>query len=145
MDQGFKLAPMMRLCSTATVLVLSLSVGGCVPVALTAAGVGSSVMVTRQLNGVTYRTFSAPLIEVRTAALNALRRMEIGFDETDPSAPETLIQTWAGNRSIEIELESLTPATTRMRVVVRKDGGLLTDGATAMEIISQTANLLPEH
>lgn len=134
----------MRLPPLAIFLTLSLALGGCVPAALTAAGVGSSVMVTRQLNGVTYRTFSAPLPEVRTATLDALKHMEIGVEE-DASAPETLIQTWAGNRSIEIELESLTPATTRMRVVVRRDGGLLIDGATALEIVSQTEKLLPGH
>lgn len=142
MDQGFKLAPMMRLSSTASVLVLSLAVGGCVPVALTAAGVGGSVMATHQLGGVTFRTFSEPLPRVREAVLEALRRMGIG-SEQPAGWPDELIHARTGDRVIEIELEAVTPMTTRMKVVVRKDGGLLVDAATALEIINQTAKLLP--
>lgn len=111
-------------------------------VALTAAGVGGSVMATHQLAGVTFRTFSEPLPRVREAALEALQRMGVG-SEQPAGWPDELIQAWAGDRAIEIELEAVTPATTRMKVVVRKDGGFLVDGATALEIVNQTAKLLP--
>jgi len=44
----------------------------------------------------------------------------------------------AADRDIQIELEALTPATTRMLVTAKKDGGILQDSATATEIILQT-------
>ena len=44
----------------------------------------------------------------------------------------------AGDRNIEIELEALTPNTTRMRAVAKKDGGVIVDSSTAVEIITQT-------
>ncbi len=44
----------------------------------------------------------------------------------------------AGDPNIEIELEALTPNTTRMRVVAKKDGGMIVDSSTAVEIITQT-------
>jgi len=42
-----------------------------------------------------------------------------------------------GKRELEVELESVTEFTIRMRVVAR-DGGFFYDGATAAEIIVQT-------
>ena len=40
------------------------------------------------------------------------------------------------------ELEALTPNTTRMLVVAKKDGGVLRDSATATEIILQTEKIV---
>ena len=54
-----------------------------------------------------------------------------------PITTET-ITAHAADRDIESELEALTPATTRMLVTAKKDGGILRDGATATEIILQT-------
>jgi hypothetical protein len=48
----------------------------------------------------------------------------------------------AGDREIEVELEALTPATTRMMVTAKKDGGILRDGATATEVILQTEKIV---
>ena len=56
-------------------------------------------------------------------------------------ATET-ITAHAADRDIEIELEALTPATTRMLVTAKKDGGILRDGATATEVILQTEKLV---
>ena len=43
---------------------------------------------------------------------------------------------------IDIELEELTPATTRMRVVTNKGDFFFKDGATSTEIILQTAQVV---
>jgi len=48
------------------------------------------------------------------------------------------IHAKAGDRDIDIVLESLTPNTTRMKVTARQNGGILSDGATATEVILQT-------
>lgn len=115
-----------------------LCLSGCAAVALTAAGVGGGVAASHQMGGLTYRTFSEPLPKVRTAVLSALKRMAIKTQSTEKIELGERILAKAGDRNIEIELEALTPNTTRVRAVARKDGGLIVDSATAVEIINQT-------
>lgn len=111
---------------------------GCAGVALTAAGVGGGVAASHQMGGLAYRTFTAPLPRVKVAVLEAFKRMEIKPGKTEKIDLGERIVARAGDRDIEIELESLTPKVTRMRSVVRRDGGIVVDSATAVEIINQT-------
>lgn len=120
------------------VLGLSLAVTGCAGLALTAAGVGGGVAAGHQMGGLTYRTFTEPLPRVRNAVKSALKRMAIKPGTTEKIDMGERILATAGDRNIEIELEALTPNTTRIRAVVRKDGGVIMDSATAVEIINQT-------
>lgn len=119
-------------------LAITVLLSGCAGVALTAAGVGGGVAASHQMGGLAYRTFTAPLPRVKTAVLTAFKRMEIQPGATEKIELGERILTRAGDREIEIELESLTPKVTRMRAVVRRDGGMIVDSATAVEIISQT-------
>lgn len=118
--------------------VMALSLCGCAAVALTAAGVGGGVAASHQLGGLAYRTFSEPLPRVRSAVMAALKRMAIKAESTEKIELGERILARAGDRNIEIELEALTPNTTRVKAVARKDGGLIVDSATAVEIINQT-------
>src|SRR5262245_59250379 len=115
---------------------------GCAAVGLTALGVGAAVGVNHTLNGIVYRTFSEPLPKVKRAALTALKQMEIPVESVEKTKQGELIRAKASNRAIEVEFESLTPKTTRMRVVADSDG-LFKDSATATEIILQTERALP--
>ncbi|MBL8480830.1 MAG: hypothetical protein JNJ60_01435 [Rhodocyclaceae bacterium] len=119
-------------------LASALLLAGCAAAALTAAGVGGGVAAAHQMGGLTYRTFTEPLPRVRGAVHVALRRMGIKPGNTEKIDLGERINARAGDRSIEVELEALTPATTRMRAVVRRDGGFVMDSATAVEIINQT-------
>lgn len=116
-------------------------VAGCEPVAVTALGVGASTGVSQTLGGITYRTFTVPLPRVRGAALAALNRMSIKVESSRKTEDGELIKANATDRQIEVELEALTPNTTRMRTVAKK-GSLLYDSATAIEIILQTEKML---
>lgn len=109
---------------------------GCEPLALTAAGVGMSTGVSHTLGGMTYRTFTAPLPRVREASVAALHRMSIKVASRSKIEGGDLIRARSGDRDMEIELEAISPNTTRMKAVARK--GALYDTATAMEIILQT-------
>ena len=60
--------------STALMIVVFL-LSGCTPVALTALSVGGSAGIQHTMNGISYRTFTAPMPEVRAAAQTALDRM----------------------------------------------------------------------
>jgi len=121
-----------------TFLVVTQLVCGCVPVALTAGGVGGGVAASHQMGGLVYRTFSEPLPRVRGATLAAFKRMAIKPGKTEKIELGERISAQAGDRDVEVELEALTSSTTRMRATVRRNGGMIVDSATAVEIITQT-------
>ncbi len=126
-----------------TVWVLA-SLPGCAAIALTAGGIAGSVGVDHTLSGIAYKTFTAPIDNVESATLAGLKEMEIGVEQKQKTDTGYSILAAASNRHIQVELEQLTPKTTRMRVVAKKDGGIFRDSATATEIIIQTAQNLPQ-
>jgi hypothetical protein len=124
-----------------TALAATLPLGACAPLAITAAGVGGATAVNHTLTGITYRTFSAPLPRVKAASLSALNRMGMQRSGGQKTEQGETILAKATERDIEIQLESLSPNATRMRVIA-KNGGLFYDSATATEIITQTEKAL---
>jgi hypothetical protein len=117
-----------------------LVLNGCAPVAVTTFGVGASTGVSHTLTGITYRTFSVPTPRVRGATMTALQRMGIKVSSSSKVEGSEVIKATANNREIEVELEPLTPNTTRMRVTAKN--GLFYDSATATEIILHTEKVL---
>jgi hypothetical protein len=125
----------------ATLLVAGgVGLAGCVPIGVTAFGVGASAGVAHGLGGVTYRTFTAPMPKVRGATMSALDKMGIRVVSTSKVEGTEVIKATAKERDIEVALEPLTPSTTRIRTVARN--GLFYDSATATEIILQTEKIL---
>jgi hypothetical protein len=122
--------------------VSSFALSGCVAVGLTALGVGMASGVSHTLSGMVYKTFTTPQAQVKRATYGALGRMQIRVVETKRKGSTETIVAKAGDRDIEVELEALTPNTTRMLVTAKKDGGLLRDGATATEVILQTEKIV---
>ena len=120
----------------------ALSLEGCVAVGLTALGVGMATGVSHTLSGMVYKTFSSSQKNVKQATYTAFNRMQIRVVNAKKSGSTETIVAKAGDRDIEVELESLTPNTTRMLVTAKKDGGILRDGATATEVILQTEKLV---
>jgi len=118
------------------------TLSGCAAVALTAGGVGLSTGVSHTLGGIVYKTFAAPQSKVRRSTVAALGRMQIKIVEAKRDGNKEVITARASDREIEIEIEALTPNTTRLAVTAIKDGGLLRDSATATEIILQTEKLV---
>ena len=119
-----------------------LLMSGCLAVGATLAGVGAGVAATHQLGGINYKTFTEPLPTVEKATMTALKRMAIEVGSKEKTTNGKIIKAKASDRDIEIELESLTPNTTRMRSVARKNGGIIVDSATGVEIIIQTEKAL---
>lgn len=122
-----------------TICVLGLA--GCEPLAITMLGVGAGAALRYGIDGVSYRTFTAPAPMVKQASLAALERMGITLDSTDRFEGGELISAHSDNRAIEIEVEPISPKATRIRIAA-KNGGLFYDDATASEIIAQTERLL---
>ena len=115
---------------------------GCVAVGITALGVGMATGVSHTLSGMVYKTFTAPQAQLKKATLGALQRMQIKVVSSKHDGTTDVIHARAADRDIDIELEALTPNTTRMSVTAKKDGGILRDGATATEVILQTEKLV---
>lgn len=121
----------------ALICMLALMLGGCETIGLTVLGVGGSAAVNHHMSNTPTRTFTLPLLSVKNASIVALKRMGIQTDEVRKMDNGELITARVGKREIEVELESVSAYTTRMRVVAR-NGGFFYDGATATEIIVQT-------
>jgi hypothetical protein len=131
-----------RRAGQAAVLLVSLGlVAGCETLSLTILGIGGSAAMSHKMSSTPSRTFTMPLLKVKTASIGALKRMGIQAEEVKQVENGEVITARLGKREIEVELESLTAFTTRMRVVAR-DGGFFYDGATAAEIIVQTEKRL---
>ena len=98
--------------------------------------------VSHTLGGIVYKTFAAPQPKVRRSTVAALGRMQIHVVETTKDGTTEVIKARASDRNIEVEIEALTPNTTRLTVTAIKDGGIIRDAATATEIILQTEKLV---
>ena len=119
-------------------MALCITLSGCAAVGLTALGVGMATGVGHTLGGMVYKTFTAPQAQVKKAAHGALGRMQVKVVKVEREKTTETIVAKAGDRDIDIVLEALTPNTTRMKVTARQNGGILSDGATATEVILQT-------
>ena len=127
------------------VILGALGSQGCAGVGLTLFGVGAGVStgtgVSYTLDSVAYKTFAASEGDLRAATVQTLKRMAIDVTETQKTESGTDISATAGDRTVEIEIDRITPRTSRMRVVVKKDW-IFRDRATAGEIIAQTVDTL---
>lgn len=127
----------------AMVLLLGLAgLSGCAAVALTAGGIAGGAGVDHTLSGIAYKTFAAPIENVRLATLQTLKQMDMSVKDDRKVEAGWEITASANDRDINVELEALTPRTTRMRVVVNKGEIFFKDAATGTEIIVQTADKL---
>ena len=134
-----------RKIGAALIILGALGSQGCVGVGLTLFGVGAGVSggtgVSYTLDSIAYKTFAASETELRSATVQTLKRMAIDVTETQKTESGTQITATAGDRTVEIEIDRITPRTSRLRVVVKKDW-LFRDRATAGEIVAQTADTL---
>lgn len=121
--------------------VLLIGLAGCEALALSLLGAGAGTALRYGLDGVAYRTFTAPAPEVMEASLAALERMGITLASKSKLEGSELIQAQSLNRTIEIELEPISARATRVRIAA-KNGGLFYDNATAAEIVAQTERML---
>lgn len=126
-------------------LVSFWTLSGCAAVGLTLFGVGAGVAtgtsVAYTLDGIAYRTFTASLPQVERATRTALNHMGITVEATANTDQGKAIKAISYDRQIEIELEKVSPKTTRIRTVA-KQGMFFKDRATATEIIMQTERAL---
>lgn len=136
-----------RIVSLALISLVGVATQGCAAAGLALFGVGAGVSsgtaVSYSLDSVAYKTFTASERDLRTATLQSLKRMAMDVKENKPTDEGTQIIAEAGDRTVDIEIDRITPMTSRMRVNVKK-GWFLRDRATATEIIVQTEHALEQ-
>ena len=131
-------------------MTLGLLLQGCaaaaigVTLATAGAGAGMTAGVEHTLNGIVYKTFSAPANEVRFATLKTLDRMGMPLTDDEKTDTGWKLSASAKDRSVDVDLESLTDTATRIRVVANEGIIFFKDSATATEIILQTAQTLQD-
>ena len=125
-------------------LAAMLLLQGCAAVAVTAGGIAAGVGVNQTLGGIAYKTVVSPMKNTRLATLKTLNRMEVNITKDHRTKEGWEITATASERTIDVQLERLTPTTTRMRVTVDKGNIFLRDRATANEIIAQSVQRLEQ-
>ncbi len=109
-----------------------------VPIMVSGAGGGVAYTVTN----VAYKTFSYPMKKVEGATHTALKKMAINEVKREANDDDTVrIIASTKKLNIYIDLEQITPATTKISVNAKRNT-LLKDKATATEIIEQTERAL---
>jgi len=130
------------------VVSLALALQGCATVALTLAtagvGIGMEAGVEHTLNGIVYKTFTASTNELRFATLKSFDRLVMPVTNDGKSEDGWKLTATASNRTIDVDFQSLTEQTTRMRVVANTGAIFFKDASTATEIINQTAQILAD-
>jgi len=127
------LAVLLQGCATAGLAVLGAG-----------AGVGMGTGVEHELSGVGYKTFATPVDSVHHATRATLARLAMPITADTRTKDGWTLTASAADRTIDIDLERLTPRTTRMRVVANKGALFFKDSATSTEIILQTAQTLQD-
>jgi hypothetical protein len=131
-------------------VTLALLLQGCaaaaigVTLATAGAGAGMTAGVEHTLNGIVYKTFAAPANQVRFATLKTLDRMGMPLTGDEKTNTGWKLSASAKDRSVDVEIESLTDTATRIRVVANEGFIFFKDSATATEIILQTAQTLQD-
>jgi hypothetical protein len=108
------------------------------------AGVGMGTGVEHELSGIGYKVFTTPVDVVHHATRATLVRLAMPITADTRTKDGWSLTATAADRTIDIELERLTPRTTRMRVVANKGDLFFKDSATSTEIILQTAQTLQD-
>lgn len=123
----------------AIVVACLLTLGGCAVAALSVVGLVGGAGFEHVINGVVYQTFPSPIAGARLAALKTLKRMGMPVEKDEISEDGWTIMARAVDRKIDIDLESLSDKSVRMRVDVHRDDFIfLKDPSTGNEIIEQT-------
>ncbi|MFZ0692666.1 MAG: DUF3568 family protein [Alphaproteobacteria bacterium] len=125
----------------AALLLMALALPGCAA-ALSAVGPAAGYGLDQATSGITTKTYTSPAANLRLATLKSLSRMDMDVIKDTGTDKEWEITAAAGDRSIDIELKTLTAMTTRIRVVANNGNLFSNDEATATEVVAQITEAL---
>lgn len=110
---------------------------GCAAVAITGGSLGLGYSITN----VAKKTVNHPLDKVVWAIMDATHKMEIDVIKNQGNEEGRFIEARTKRLSIYIDLESITPKTTKMTINAR-EGLFIKDKSTANAIIHKTEKIL---
>ena len=116
---------------------LLLLLSGCTTVLIT----GASAGVAYTFTNVAYKTIACPIDQVEFANRLALMKMKIKYVERMETGSGVRIVAETSELNIYINLEQITPKTTRISVDAKKSI-IVKDKATADSIIQETESML---
>ncbi len=143
---------MVRVALLVLALASALSRSGCAAIAIPPAAVGAAAVsgsagglvragTEYTMAGAAYRTFSSPVKDVYEAVRETFQKLEITPTNESFDGADVTIHGAAIDRKFTVKLDPITPALTRMKLVVSQHG-IGKDRATAGEIISQVEQRL---
>jgi hypothetical protein len=135
---------MLRILRRFFLLIFMACLSGCAALGLTVPVVavsGGTAGVEYSISNNAYKTISYPIIKVEAALKAAFDKMKITETGTEKKAEGVVVSAIAGDHTIIVELERITPAVTKIEVDAKKDV-VVKDKATATEIIVQTEKAL---
>ncbi len=112
-------------------------ISGCIALAVG----GGALGVSYTLGNVAYKTVNYPLKKVDRAVVQASKRMDITIVSNFETESGREIKGATRDLDIEVELEAVTPKTTKISINAKK-GMIEKDKATATELIKQTERIL---
>ncbi len=118
-------------------IFLLLLLSGCTSLLITGASAGVAYTVTN----VAYKTIACPIDQVEFANRLALMKMKIKYVERMETGSGVLIVAETSELDIYINLEEITPKTTKIGVDAEKNI-VMKDRATAAAIIEETEAML---
>ncbi|GEM_PF-5580303 len=116
---------------------------GCVELLAAGTMTGAAELFRYSRGNTACKTFTRPLPQVAEASEEALRRMQIPLQKKEDAERTIIIRAAAGKLLVELELEAVTPGTTRVSATAAKSR-FSRDRATAEEIIAQVREALSE-
>ncbi len=116
----------------AIVVACLVTLGGGAAAALSVVGLVGGVGFEHVINGVVYQTFPSPIAGARLAALKTLKRMGMAVEKDEISEDGWTIMARAVDRKIDIDLESLSDKSVRMRVDVHRDNFIFLKGSASV-------------
>jgi len=121
---------------------------GCAAAGVAVLGAGTSAAagtgIEQTTSGVTYKTFTAPPEQMHAATLQTLDRLGVELFEDQVTPTGWTIKGLVAGRKVDIDLETLSAALTRMRISVSKDDSIFRDASTAAELIVQMTKTLDD-
>lgn len=106
-------------------------------------GIGGSAIASHAINGITYKTYTAPYSRIRWASMKAISNMGLKKtgEKKDPQTSINTVTAVSKNMEFEIAFEEVSDKTTKVRIIARKNK-LFFDQATANAMHEQIQKLI---
>lgn len=140
--QRIRLNVMKRPAAIALLCTTLVGASVCASVGVSMVGAMLGLGASHQINGISARTFTESQPNVEEAVVAALERMGMRIVARESDEALSTIRASANDREIDLQIEPITPLSTRVSATARRTNGFFNDGATSAEVVAQTEKAL---